>query len=57
MPMKFKGFNCPVCGTPLPIELRYDNFGMVRVWCQKCGKCCYINKLELLRKEKSKILK
>ena len=55
--MKFIGFTCPRCGTPLPIELRYDNFGMVRVWCQKCGKCCYINKLELLRKEKSKILK
>lgn len=55
--MKFKGFKCPVCGTPLPIEIRYDNMGMVRVWCQKCGRCWYLNKLEILKKEKTNVLK
>lgn len=55
--MKFVEFNCPVCNTPLPVEIRYDNFGMVRVWCRKCNRCCYINKLKVLKKEKSKILK
>ena len=54
--MKFKEFNCPTCNRPLPIEIRYDNFGMVRVWCQKCKKYWYINKLEVLKKEKSKVL-
>ena len=49
--MRFVEFACPRCGTTLPVEVRYDNQGMVRVSCFKCSKCVYIFKQKIVKKE------
>lgn len=49
--MRFREFACPYCRSKLPVEVRYDNMGMVRTWCQRCDRCVYIYKLKIVKKE------
>ena len=47
--MAFYGFKCKYCGEILPVEVREDNLGMVKVWCKKCGRCNFINRLKVIK--------
>ena len=47
--VRFKSFNCPYCKSVLPVEIHYENRGLVRVFCRKCGKCIYIKDFKVLK--------
>ena len=47
--VRFKSFDCPYCKSVLPVEVFYENRGLVRVFCRKCNKCCYIKDFKVLK--------
>ena len=47
--VRFKSFDCPYCKSVLPVEIHYENRGLIRVFCRKCGKCIYIKDFKVLK--------